>query len=174
MAHFLHLGESFLVVPGFWARSRRRARAIAPASMDRHVPGTVHRREEVILTSSHPFPKGAPQEVYGTTAIFSGGTAIATAATATTRRRTATTAAARVRPCDFPKFFGSRFGSHLLVFARATVIFSSPIAYRVWCDECAHVRSTCVKLKCSYFSATVIFLCCLLVCVGARVRVRRS
>ena len=45
------------------------------------------------ITSSHPFPKGAPQKVYGTTAIFSGGTAIATAATATTRRRTATPAA---------------------------------------------------------------------------------
>ena len=40
------------------------------------MPASAQKREEVILTSSHPFPKGAPQKVYGTTAIFSGGTAI--------------------------------------------------------------------------------------------------
>ena len=45
----------------------------------------------------------------------------------------------------FGSLLGSLFGSHLLVFARTTVIFGSLIACCVCCDGCAHVRSTCLK-----------------------------
>ena len=84
MAHSSHLGELFKQVPKFGgqlalghAHNRARACLLCVCVACRGA-----RRRSI--ASSHPLPSGAPQAVYGTTAIFSGGADIDTAATATT------------------------------------------------------------------------------------------
>ena len=84
MALLAHLGENFLHASICFCHEQGAARAIARAEaaepLARHRVGG----EEASIASSHPFPSGAPQAVYGTTAISSTATAASAAATATT------------------------------------------------------------------------------------------
>ena len=173
MAHFTHLGETFMRVPecvGQLARGRARGRPIACVHMLALARKGARRRW---IASSHPLPSGAPQAVYGATATCSSGVDVEIAADAT--------AAAAPPHRTWPPMGAFGWGSRGVAFGAACACFGDSEARAgcvvrvLWMPRpVVSVSDRFVSVCAFRFACDCVFACRRIGARGAPLRVRGS